>query len=190
MSQTVQNKSLKDYLQELATLVQEYEAAPDATTKQSILSELEDQAGDFSKAVSKEYDAIYGDLRNELGEIAKNFNFGSLEEMVAKLGIAPESSKTAGGNTTSTSDTPKKTRTPDPFQKVNNYLLKEEKNNGQRDYAKGFVKGLQGMPKEDWHYRNGLTVDMTYYRPATDEEKREMAALRAAQKAAAKRPKS
>ena len=190
MTQTVQNKSLKDYLQELTTLVQEYETAPDATTKQSVLSELEDQTGDFSKAVSKEYDAIYGDLRNELSEIAKNFNFGSLGEMVAKLGLAPAAPSTTDGSSTSTGATPTKTRTKDPFQKVNNHLLKEEYNGGQRDYAKGFVKGLQGMPKENWHYRNGLEVNWDYYRPATKEEKEEMAALRAAQKAAAKPPKS
>jgi hypothetical protein len=190
MTQTVQNKSLKDFVQELAALVQEYETAPDATTKQSVLAELEEQAGDFSNAITKEYDAINGDIRKELGEFAKNFNFGSVEDMIAKLGFVPTKPSTTSVSTTSTATETKKKRGKDPFQKVNNYLLKEEHNGGQRDYEKGFVNGLQGMQTADWHKRKGLKADMNYFRPATKEEKEEMAAIRAAQIAAIKSPKS
>jgi hypothetical protein len=188
------NTRLGLHAQKAIKLVGDFDNAPDAITQFYDLGELEEHLEEFKKLIENERATLKLQRNQEVRDAFEQFlldkDIGSAEELWTILGI--DLSPSVQDKVTNAPG--KKTSNADPFQKVNNWLYREEHNGGQVDFAKGFVNGIQGMPKQDWHKRVGKSIDWSFYREATDAEKAQMAAIRNAQleeaRKAAPSPKS
>jgi hypothetical protein len=168
--------TLEAYAQETINLAALPGAAPDVVTEEYELGQLEEHLDGFMKLIEQRRAGLKDRKKQEiltaLLQLANDFQFGSIDELLAAAGKAPNSliNVKAADAPASTAKAPIVVR---GAPKVYKWLLNEKHNNGIVDLEKGHNGSFTGRP-QSWHHKIGKKPDPAYYREASDDETKQM----------------